>query len=89
MRYIDADAFIEKYAVCGYIDEMSVAKFNMLTPTKNVRPVEYINWNYVCGESYPVYKCSNCGKYQAHYSNFCEKCGGVYIGKETENGDYE
>lgn len=32
-RYIDADAYIEKNECCGYLDEISVKKFNEITPT--------------------------------------------------------
>lgn len=36
MRLIDADAYIETNECCGYLDEISVKKFNEITPTVDV-----------------------------------------------------
>lgn len=48
-RYIDADAYIEKYECCGYLDEISVERFNEITPTADVVEVvrckECENWD--------------------------------------------
>jgi predicted RNA-binding Zn-ribbon protein involved in translation (DUF1610 family) len=41
-----------------------------------------ITWLPVNGEEYHVFKCSNCGKYQTYKSNFCEDCGGAYLGEK-------
>ena len=41
-----------------------------------------ITWLPVNGEEYHVFKCSNCGKYQTYKSNYCEDCGGAYLGEK-------
>lgn len=49
-RFIDAEAYIEKYECCGYLDEISVEKFNKITPTADVVEVvrcEDCMWNYI------------------------------------------
>lgn len=57
-RYIDAEAYIEKYECCGYLDEISVEKFNKITPTADV--VE-------------VVRCKDC-KYMCHYTDGHLEC---------------
>ena len=32
-RLIDADAYIDKYEECGWLDDISVDEFNKITPT--------------------------------------------------------
>ena len=44
MRLIDAHAYIEKNECCGYLDKISVKKFNEITPT--VDAVEVVRCKY-------------------------------------------
>lgn len=32
-RLIDADAYIDKYEECGWLDDIAVDEFNVITPT--------------------------------------------------------
>ena len=57
----------------NFIDKLSVIH----TPSHFA-----ITWLPVNGEEYHVFKCSNCGKYQTYKSNFCENCGGAYLGEK-------
>ena len=55
---------------CNRLAEVSVPSYFTIT------------WLPVNGEEYHVFKCSNCGKYQTYKSNFCEDCGGAYLGEK-------
>ncbi len=77
MRLIDADAYVEKYECCGYLDEISVKKFNEITPTIEEKTGF---WEWVDDMDY---RCSCCHKYaygclgevlSGRYK-FCPYCG--------------
>ena len=83
-RYIDADAYIEKYECCGYLDEISVEKFNEITPTSDVQEVVRGEWIKITDVDIRLmgrqikevhYKCSVCGGESYFDTNYCPHCG--------------
>lgn len=87
-RYIDADYEIGAIKIArekGYkFNYDTLIDFVNILPTEDVTPSKYIDWIYVNGNEYGVYKCSKCGKYQTYKSNFCEDCGGEYIERNKD-----
>ena len=86
MRLIDADAYIEKNECCGYLDEISVKKFNEITPTIEEKKGF---WEYVDDIGY---RCSVCHTYaygclgevlSGHYK-YCPFCGCAMEGEEDD-----
>ena len=89
MRLIDADAYIEKNECCGYLDEISVKKFNEITPTIDVVERKKGFWEWGEDEDY---RCSCCHKYaygclgevlSGHYKH-CPYCGAAMEGEEDD-----
>lgn len=84
-KYINADAFKNKYSCCGYLDKISDKEFDDF-PVSDVVPVVYGYWNVIanCG-----YKCSNCG-YEFYactrlnetfkLPKYCQNCGAIMDG---------
>lgn len=81
MRLIDADAYIEKYECCGYLDEISVKRFNEITPT--IHAVERKKGRWL-RRDVSLYRCSECGRFSPSQENYCPSCGS-YNGKEKQD----
>lgn len=56
-KYIDTDAFKEKYLYCGYIDDMKKEVFGAF-PAPDVAPVTHGEW---IEDGYGYNRCSACG----------------------------
>lgn len=66
------------------VDVIKREKKKQRKEKNKIKPSKYIDWIYVNGSEYGVYKCSKCGKYQTYKSNFCEDCGGEYIERNKD-----
>ena len=86
-RYVDADAYIEANACCGYLDEISVDKFNEITPTADVRENVHGEWvrHYDEDGDADGYSCSACREWYYFGNttlNFCPNCGADMRGEK-------
>ena len=90
MRPIDADAYIDEQSEGTFLPDITIEKFNAITPTLNVKPVVHGRW-----VSYPHQidrECSICGRTEpykfadkdAEIFNFCPHCG-ADMRKEQHN----
>ena len=81
MRPIDADAYIAEQSEGTFLPDITIEKFNSITPTLDVKPVVHGRW-----VSYPHQidrECSICGHTEpykfadkdAKIFNFCPHCG--------------
>lgn len=78
MRPIDADAYIDEQSEGTFLPDITIERFNAITPTLDVKPVVHAEWTDD--------KCSVCGKgiedlissnewYRNEEPNFCPWCG--------------
>lgn len=89
MRLIDADAYIENNECFGYLDEISVRRFNEITPTVDAVERKKGKWEYVDDVDY---RCSVCHKYAygclgevlSGQYKYCPYCGCAMEGAKEQ-----
>lgn len=85
MRLIDADAYTEKYECCGYLDEISVKRFNEITPTIHAVERKKGKWIGKPIAGYCTVRCSVCKNVFLENNgrwNFCPDCGADMRGEQ-------